>query len=62
MSNDDQTRIEMDANFAAPSGRTMQSVNLPLDSFKEVVRRINLRKGDRSTHRAYHSLYEDMLN
>ncbi|SEK67635.1 hypothetical protein SAMN05421666_0491 [Roseovarius nanhaiticus] len=55
-------------------GKTMQThvmdgprpatpnVDRPWDSLKEVFRRINIRQGDRATHRAYHSLYEDMLN
>ena len=38
------------------------SLDRPWDSLKEVLRRVNVRQGDRATHRAYHSLYEDMLN
>jgi len=40
----------------------LPSVDRPWDSFKEVFRRACVRQGDRATHRAYHSLYEDMMN
>ena len=62
MSNADQTETMMDAKVADRQSRTVPSVDRPWDSFKEVFRRMNVRKGDRATHRAYHSLYEDMMN
>ncbi len=40
----------------------LPSVDHPWDSFKEIFRRAGVRQGDRATHRAYHNLYEDMLN
>lgn len=50
------------ANALDRQAPKMPSVDRPWDTFKEVFRRANVRKGDRATHRAYHNLYEDMLN
>ena len=50
------------ANLLDRFSPAMPSVDRPWNSVKEVFRRIRVRKGDRATHRAYLSLYEDMLN
>ena len=52
---------------SAPRGldrpsRSVPSVDRPWDDVEEHARRLSARRGDRATHRAYHSLYEDMLN
>ena len=54
-------------NAPAPSALdrpspSVPSVDRPWDDIEEHSRRLCARRGDRATHRAYHSLYEDMLN
>lgn len=48
-----------------PQGRlgpSTPSVDRPWDDPAALERRLKARRGDRASHRAYHSLYEDMLN
>ena len=42
--------------------RSVPSVDRPWDDVEEHARRLSARRGDRAAHRAYHSLFEDMLN
>ena len=37
------------------------SVDTPWEDKEEAEARVQVRFGDRSTHRAYHTIYEDML-
>lgn len=62
MSKTDHPEDTTNANVRDRLGPTVPSVDRPWDSFQEVFRRLSVRQGDRATHRAYHSLYEDMLN
>ncbi|WP_223428656.1 hypothetical protein [Tateyamaria pelophila] len=62
MSNTDRPETATHADVTDRPSPVTPSVDRPWDSLKEVLRRVDVRKGDRATHRAYHSLYEDMLN
>lgn len=62
MSNVTSPKTAPHADAMDRQGRATPSVDSPWDSVKEVLRRVGVRRGDRATHRAYHSLYEDMLN
>ncbi|MEO0749668.1 MAG: hypothetical protein AAFS01_15895 [Pseudomonadota bacterium] len=62
MSNADSLGTATHADVKSQLSPATPSVDRPWDSLKEVLRRVNVRQGDRATHRAYHSLYEDMLN
>jgi hypothetical protein len=62
MSNTDRRGNATHADLMDRLSLATPSVDRPWDSLKEVFRRVSVRQGDRATHRAYHSLYEDMLN
>jgi hypothetical protein len=62
MSNTDRLGTAIHTDVMDRLSPATPSVDRPWDSLKEVFRRVGVRQGDRATHRAYHSLYEDMLN
>lgn len=43
-------------------GTRVPSVDRAWDDIADLSLRLKARKGDRASHRAHHSLYEDMLN
>ena len=62
MSNADSLGTATHADVKSQLSPATPSLDRPWDSLKEVLRRVNVLQCDRATHRAYHSLYEDMLN
>lgn len=62
MSNADSLGTATHVDVKSQLSPATPNVDRPWDSLKEVLRRVKVRQGDRATHRAYHCLYEDMLN
>lgn len=54
-------KLEPNSRLDRPS-RRIPSVDSPWDNLEDREHRLAQRKGDRSSHRAHHALYEDMLN
>ncbi len=62
MDTSDQSAARVAAAALDRPNTAMPSVDQPWASAAEQARLMTVRRGDLATHRAYHSLYEDMLN
>lgn len=62
MNKTDHPLTASEVNRLDQRSAALPSADRPWEPFKEVFRRARIRQGDRATHRAYHNLYEDMLN
>lgn len=57
----DPEKSKPSLNLDRPS-QSVPSIDQAWDDPTEHEHRLRARRGDRSTHRAHHALYEDMLN
>ena len=62
MSGSDRLETVLDRRSLDRPSRSVPSVDRPWDDGEDHARRLTARRGDRAVHRAYHGLYEDMLN
>lgn len=62
MSKTDQPKNNFRTHLSDRFGLGAAAVDRSPNTVADVQRRAKLRKGDRATHRAYHSHYEDLLN
>jgi hypothetical protein len=62
MSRSDRLETVLDRRSLDRPSRSVPSVDRAWDDVEDHARRLTASHGDRAVHRAYHSLYEDMLN